>query len=214
MLPHDARDVADVGAGTGKLTSGLVAEGRTITAIDPDPQMLAGSRSGSRHPDPRRYGGGSAAAGCVDGCRGFRSGMALGRPAARVGRGRAGAAARWDARVDLEHPGYAEPWVRELTETMHTSDAEDLIAAAVRSWGSRSGRSSMGRSLDGDVHGGFARRTRRLAQLPHHGDPERRNEVLAGVRSLGERVRDAEGASRCPTSPTPTGQVGREQATA
>ena len=41
MLPADARDVADVGAGTGKLTSGLVAEGRVITAIDPDPQMLA-----------------------------------------------------------------------------------------------------------------------------------------------------------------------------
>lgn len=41
MLPSGALDVADVGAGTGKLTSALLTEGRTVTAIDPDAQMLA-----------------------------------------------------------------------------------------------------------------------------------------------------------------------------
>lgn len=33
-------DVLDVGAGTGKLTAGLVADGRRVTAVDPDAAML------------------------------------------------------------------------------------------------------------------------------------------------------------------------------
>lgn len=34
-------DVVDVGAGTGLLTRGLIALGHRVTAVDPDPQMLA-----------------------------------------------------------------------------------------------------------------------------------------------------------------------------
>ncbi|WP_089775812.1 class I SAM-dependent methyltransferase [Ruania alba] len=34
------RDIADVGAGTGKLTASLVGPGRSVTAIDPDQAML------------------------------------------------------------------------------------------------------------------------------------------------------------------------------
>lgn len=34
-------DIVDVGAGTGKLTRALLGEGRRLTAIDPDPEMLA-----------------------------------------------------------------------------------------------------------------------------------------------------------------------------
>ena len=37
----DAAAVADVGTGTGKLTDALLAAGRHVTAVDPDPGMLA-----------------------------------------------------------------------------------------------------------------------------------------------------------------------------
>lgn len=39
-LARDARDVADVGAGTGKLTGALVRDDRSVVAIEPDGGML------------------------------------------------------------------------------------------------------------------------------------------------------------------------------
>lgn len=39
-LLGDARDVVDVGAGTGKLTAALVGGGRRVTAVEPDAGML------------------------------------------------------------------------------------------------------------------------------------------------------------------------------
>jgi len=41
LLPPGAREVADVGAGTGKLTGLLLARGLQVTAVEPDPAMLA-----------------------------------------------------------------------------------------------------------------------------------------------------------------------------
>jgi SAM-dependent methyltransferase len=41
LLPAGARRVADVGAGTGKLTAIVAATGREVVAIDPDAGMLA-----------------------------------------------------------------------------------------------------------------------------------------------------------------------------
>jgi SAM-dependent methyltransferase len=41
FLPATARVIADVGTGTGKLTDALLAPGREVTAVDPDPGMLA-----------------------------------------------------------------------------------------------------------------------------------------------------------------------------
>ncbi len=41
LVPADARQVVDVGAGTGKFTATLVRPGRTVVAVDPSPQMLA-----------------------------------------------------------------------------------------------------------------------------------------------------------------------------
>lgn len=41
LVPADARQVVDVGAGTGKFTATLVRPGRTVVAVDPSPAMLA-----------------------------------------------------------------------------------------------------------------------------------------------------------------------------
>jgi SAM-dependent methyltransferase len=40
LLPADAVRVADVGAGTGKLTGSLLARGLAVDAVEPDPDML------------------------------------------------------------------------------------------------------------------------------------------------------------------------------
>ncbi|MEO5921054.1 MAG: class I SAM-dependent methyltransferase [Pseudolysinimonas sp.] len=200
MLPAGARDVADVGAGTGKLTSGLVAEGRVLTAIDPDAQMLA--RLSERLPGIRTLVG---------------SGEELPLPDESMDAVVFGQAWHWvdPPRASLEvgrvlRPGgmlgliwnirdHAEPWVRELTAAMHTSDAEDLI--------------SSGGPVVGEPFGPLEVQTfpwvasftvDSLVELAASrsyiitATPERRNEVLAAVRSLGERVRDAGGRIALP----------------
>src|SRR6185437_14170246 len=40
LLPTGARDVLDLGAGTGKLTTRLVERGLDVVAVDPIPEML------------------------------------------------------------------------------------------------------------------------------------------------------------------------------
>jgi ubiquinone/menaquinone biosynthesis C-methylase UbiE len=40
LVPEHASHVADVGAGTGKLTGALLDRGLTVDAVEPDPQML------------------------------------------------------------------------------------------------------------------------------------------------------------------------------
>lgn len=200
MLPADARDVADVGAGTGKLTSGLVAEGRVITAIDPDPQMLA--RLSGRLPGIRTLVGTGEdlpladasmdavvfgqAWHWVDPLRASAEVARVLRPGGTLG-------LIWNIRDD------AEPWVRELTETMHTSDAEELIAA--------------GGPVVGEPFGPLEHEAFRwtgtftvdsLVELAASrsyiitANEARRNEILAAVRSLGERMRDAEGRITMP----------------
>jgi len=41
LLPPGGREVLDLGAGTGKLTGSLLARGLAVTAVEPDPAMLA-----------------------------------------------------------------------------------------------------------------------------------------------------------------------------
>ncbi|MEO5745512.1 MAG: class I SAM-dependent methyltransferase [Terracoccus sp.] len=53
LLPPRARKVADVGAGTGKLTGDLLARGLVVDAVEPDPGMLAVLRT--RHPLARTH---------------------------------------------------------------------------------------------------------------------------------------------------------------
>jgi len=51
MLPPGARDVLDLGAGTGRLTDSLVARGLSVVAVDPSERLLAVLRG--RHPGVR-----------------------------------------------------------------------------------------------------------------------------------------------------------------
>ena len=55
VLPPGARRVADVGAGTGKLTRALVARGLEVTAVEPDDAMRA--ELGRRVPGARALAG-------------------------------------------------------------------------------------------------------------------------------------------------------------
>lgn len=55
--PDVARDVLDLGAGTGKLTGVLAALGHRVTAVEPDPAMLAELRV--RFPDVTALPGGA-----------------------------------------------------------------------------------------------------------------------------------------------------------
>lgn len=41
LVPVDAHEVVDLGAGTGKLSRALVTRGLDVTAVDPSPEMLA-----------------------------------------------------------------------------------------------------------------------------------------------------------------------------
>jgi SAM-dependent methyltransferase len=54
-----ARRVLDLGAGTGKLTAGLLAAGAEVTAVEPDPEMLGELRRAL--PDVRALSGGAEA---------------------------------------------------------------------------------------------------------------------------------------------------------
>jgi SAM-dependent methyltransferase len=200
MLPAGARDIADVGAGTGKLTSGLVAEGRALTAVDPDAQMLA--KLSERMPGIRTLVGTGESLPLPDASMDAvvfgqawhwvdppRASLEVGRvlrPGGRLG-------LIWNIRDDEVE------WVQQLTDVMHTSNAEDLIAA--------------GGPVVGEPFGALEHETFRWTGTftPHSlvelaasrsyiitASEARRNEVLAGVRSLGERVADADGRVTMP----------------
>ncbi len=97
--------VADVGAGTGKLTRSVVELGADVVAVDPDADMLAipaGERARRAH--VRRNGRESAAARFRPRRRRHGAGVALGRRRAGLPRGRACAAQRGRAGAHLEHP--------------------------------------------------------------------------------------------------------------
>ncbi|WP_375383816.1 class I SAM-dependent methyltransferase [uncultured Microbacterium sp.] len=121
--------VADVGAGTGKLTRVLAEFGADVIAVDPDADMLAALRA--EHPAVPALAGtaerlpvpdasldavvlGQAwhwvepVAGSVEVARALRPGGALGLV--------------WNIRDDRA------PWVARMTEIMHQSNAEIMIA--------------------------------------------------------------------------------------
>lgn len=128
-LPHGSRRIADVGAGTGKLTRVLVeAPGAEVVAIDPDATMLAklrvtvpavptfvGTAESLPLPDAsvdaivlgQAWHWVDVAAASAEIGRALRAGGTLGL----IWNSR-------DNRVD---------WVRRLTEVMHASAAEELL---------------------------------------------------------------------------------------
>jgi SAM-dependent methyltransferase len=121
--------VADVGAGTGKLTRAAVELGAEVVAVDPDPKMLAVLRehvhgvptfvgSAERLPLPdasvdavllgQAWHWVEAGAGSAEVGRVLRSGGVLGLV--------------WNIRDE------GVPWVARLTEIMHGSSAEEALA--------------------------------------------------------------------------------------
>lgn len=129
-MPADSRRVADVGAGTGKLTRVLTqAPDAEVVAVDPDPEMLAALRravpgvptfvgSAERLPLPdasvdavvlgQAWHWVDPVAGSTEIGRAVRSGGVLGLI--------------WNIRDDRVE------WVRRLTEVMHGSHAEIMLA--------------------------------------------------------------------------------------
>ena len=130
LLPASPGHVVDVGAGTGKLSRGVLAAGHRVTAVDPDPEMLAALAR--RSPEViTRVGTGEAtglASACADGivfgqswhwvdpAAGSREAARVLRPGGRLG-------LIWNTRDDRSD------LVRELTRIMGESHAEQLLCS-------------------------------------------------------------------------------------
>ncbi len=130
VAAHDRRArVVDVGAGTGKLTRALVATGAEVVAVDPDPAMLEALRSAV--PGVPTFVGSAESMPLPDAAA---DAVVLGQAwhwvdpvsgSAEVGRVlRAGGVLGliWNVRDE------SVPWVRRLTEIMHASHAEQMLA--------------------------------------------------------------------------------------
>jgi len=136
LTGDEPMDVVDVGAGTGKLTRGLVALGHRVTAIEPLPEMLAHVRTAV--PSATALAGAAenlplpdASADvvvCAQAFHWFDRAVALEefarvlRPAGRIG-------LVWNTRDDRE------PWAAELSraignESIESGDAAEPIAAS------------------------------------------------------------------------------------
>jgi SAM-dependent methyltransferase len=127
-LVEGANRVVDVGAGTGKLTAGLVAAGREVVAVDPDAAMLdvlrrdlpgvpvhVGTAESMPLPD------GSADAAVLGQAWHWVDPDAASAELGRVVRPGGLLGLVWNIRDERE------PWVAELGAVMHGSDAERMI---------------------------------------------------------------------------------------
>lgn len=128
-LLEGVQRVVDVGAGTGKLTAGLVAAGReVVAAVDPDAAMLAalerevpgvpvlvGTAESVPLPDA------SVDAAVLGQAWHWVDPDAASAELGRVVRPGGTLGLVWNIRDERE------PWVRELTAVMHGSDAERMI---------------------------------------------------------------------------------------
>ena len=200
LVPDGATTVVDVGAGTGKLTAALVAPGRTVVAVDPDPQMLAALRG--RLPDVETREGTGEALPCtdasvdaltfgqswhwVDAARGSLEAARVLRPGGVLG-------LVWNIRDERV------AWVAELSAVMHHSAAERLVHGGGPrvadplgpletyevAWESRM-------SVE-DVVAMAASRSYVITA-----EPDRRARILDAVRVLAGSVVEADGLVRLP----------------
>lgn len=128
-MPHGSRRIADVGAGTGKLTRVLAqAPDAEVVAVDPDPEMLAALRrsvpgiptfegSAERMPLPNS----SVDAVTLGQAWHWVEPVAASAELGRVVRAGGVLGLIWNIRDEREE------WVRRLTEIMHSSPAENLV---------------------------------------------------------------------------------------
>lgn len=128
LLGDAPLSVADVGAGTGKLTQELVRHGHSVVAIDPDATMLAALHASL--PDVPTLAGTAESLPLADASV---DAVVLGQAwhwvdvaaasaeAARVLRPGGALGLVWNLR------DAREPWVARLTQTMRGSKAEDVI---------------------------------------------------------------------------------------
>ncbi|MDR6865594.1 SAM-dependent methyltransferase [Microbacterium resistens] len=128
-LPEGARHVADVGAGTGKLTRALLATGADVIAVDPDSEMLAALRRNL--PDvPTSVGtaerlpldDASVDAVVLGQAWHWVEPIAASAEIGRVVRPGGTLGAIWNVRDDRVD------WVQRLTAIMHGSPAEQMVA--------------------------------------------------------------------------------------
>lgn len=200
MLPAGSIDVADVGAGTGKLSAVIAATGRQVVAIDPDAGMLDKLRA--EHPDIQVEVGSAEALPLLDDSVDV---VTFGQAWHWVDPPRASAEA---ARV-LEPGGtlgliwnirdVRAGWARELARLIHPSDAEEFVAAGGPDIGEPFGPIETATfewanplTVDGLVDL-VASRSATIAA-----SEAERAELLQRVRELGERTLAAEGSLALP----------------
>ena len=200
FLPDGPARVADVGAGTGKLSGILHEAGHDVVAVDPDPQML--EALSARHPGiPTRVGTGERLPledASVDAVT-FGQAWHWVDPAvaspevARVLRPGGVLGLFWNLRDE------SVPWVKELSGIMHASTAEQMIAeggVVVTEPFGEPERFSSQWSMTFDVDGLVDLAASRSYVITE--TPERRAGILDAVRDLAERVADAEGLVTMP----------------
>lgn len=128
-LPHGSRRIADVGAGTGKLTRVIAAApDAEVVAIDPDPAMLAKLResvpgvptfTGTAEQLPLPDAGLDAVV--LGQAWHWVDPVAASAEIGRVVRSGGTLGLIWNIRDERED------WVRRLTEIMHSSAAENMV---------------------------------------------------------------------------------------
>jgi len=131
LLGEGVHEVADVGTGTGKLTDAILASGREVVAVDPDPGMLA--VLSAKHPDVRTVPGTAEQLPFeddtfdavtfgqswhwVDPPRGSAEVGRILRPGGALG-------LLWNIR------DAREPWVAELADILDHQSADELMLAS------------------------------------------------------------------------------------
>lgn len=197
MLGEDPGRVADVGAGTGKLTAAALRLGAEVVAVDPDPRML--EVLAAHHPVEAHVGRAEALPlpdASVDAVVFGQSWHWVDEPAAsaevaRVLRPGGVLGLVWNVRDDRV------PWVLDLTGAMGGSDAETLIAAG----GPRTGLGTLERLVveweramgPDDLVAMAASRSLVIAATEAE-----RSRVLGEVREIAAAVADASGTVHLP----------------